>query len=64
MPEHELSAETLERLQVWIVTHCPCALEDPEFLQGLVVIIELEVSKALRENCWRALRILTEPCKH
>lgn len=63
MFEHHISQEGFERLHVWCLAHCPCALEDPEFLPGLIVVVELEVNKALRENCWRSMRILTEPCK-
>lgn len=63
MHEHHLSGEAFERLHTWVLAHCPCALEDPEFLPGLIVVVELEVDKALREHCWRAMRILTEPCK-
>lgn len=63
MHEHHISCEAFERLHVWILAHCPSALEDREFLPGLMVIVEEEVNQALATNCWRAVRILTEPCR-
>lgn len=63
MFEHHISGEALERLHVWVLAHCPNALEDPEFLPGLVVILEEEVRKELARACWKRLRLLSEPCR-
>jgi hypothetical protein len=65
VPEHthHLSGEGFERLHVWCLVHAPQALEDPEFLPGLIVVIELEVEEALRRACWKQLRLLNEPCR-
>lgn len=61
--EHHISGEAFRRLHGWILTHCPRALEDPEFLPGLMAVVEEEVNRALAESCWRSTRILTEPCR-
>lgn len=63
MPErkHHLSGEGFEQLHTWVLAHVPEALDDPDFLPGLVVIIELEAERVMRQHCWKALQILTEP---
>ena len=43
-----ISYECLERLHTWIMAHCPCALEEEEFIPGLKVIIEEELLQALQ----------------
>jgi len=38
-----LSRECVDRLHAWILAHCPCSLEDPEFFRGLLVVVDMEV---------------------
>ncbi len=38
-----LSRECVDRLHVWLLAHCPCSLEDPEFFRGLLVVVDMEV---------------------
>ncbi len=63
MHPHHLSGEAFERIHVWLLAHVPDALEDPEFLPGVIVILELEVEEVLRKACWMRLRQLREPCR-
>ena len=42
-----LSRECVDRLHAWVLAHCPCALEDPEFFRGLLVVIDLELRAEL-----------------
>jgi hypothetical protein len=62
MFEHQVSGEAVERLEVWIAEHCPGALDDPQFLPGLIVVIAEEVRQELHRVCWMRLRQLREPC--
>lgn len=66
-----LSRETLEALHACVAQHCPCALEDPEFLPALVVVLEDEVvavvnaeRAAAREACWKLIRKAGVPCRN
>ncbi len=43
-----ISCECLERLHTWVMAHCPCALEEEQFIPGLRVIIEDELVQALQ----------------
>jgi hypothetical protein len=63
MFEHHISQEAFERLHVWCLAHCPAALEDPDFLAGLMVIVEEEVRTELARACWKRLRLISEPCR-
>jgi len=63
MFEFHISDDAFERLHVWCQAKCPRALEDPEFLPGLIVVVEEEVEKALRSNCWKHIRAISEPCR-
>jgi hypothetical protein len=58
-----LSGEAFEQLLTWLHAHCVCALENPEFLPGLIVIIEMEVERALKKQCCKAARTL-KPCSN
>jgi hypothetical protein len=42
-----LSRECVDRLHVWLLAHYPCALEDPEFFRGLLVVVDLEVREVI-----------------
>ncbi len=45
-----LSRECVERLHAWIMAHCPCSLEDPEFFRGLLVVVDLEVRDVMEKE--------------
>jgi hypothetical protein len=45
-----LTRECLEQLHTWVHAHCPCALENDDFLPGLWVIIEDEVEQAVQRQ--------------
>lgn len=63
MFEHQVSGETVGRLQDWLNTHCPHHLEDTELLPSLVVVVCDVVKQELHEICWMRLRQLREPCR-
>ena len=42
-----LSRECVDRLHAWIMAHCPCSLEDPEFFRGLLVVVDTEVREVI-----------------
>ena len=43
----KLTCECVEQLHTWVCANCPCALENAEFIQGLICIVEMEVEVAL-----------------
>jgi hypothetical protein len=57
----EISYECLEQVHTWITAHCPCALEDDEFLPGFRVIIEEELIRALAAQRQALLQRISEP---
>jgi hypothetical protein len=61
MSEPSLTPECLEQLHTWVMAHCPCALEEPNFMRGFVVIIEDEISRAIHAERQHLLRKLSEP---
>ena len=61
--QHHLSGEAFEQLHTWLRVHCVCALENPDFLPGLIVIVEMEVDRAVQAACWKALRNISKPCQ-
>jgi hypothetical protein len=56
-----LTAECLERLRVWVQVHCPCALDEPEFMPGLVFILSEEVNEAIERERRRLLEEVRKP---
>jgi hypothetical protein len=64
MRKTRLSAECLEQAHTWIMARCPCALEDPEFLRGIIEIIEEEVACAIRAERQDLLAKLSQPSPH
>jgi hypothetical protein len=50
--DRPLSDECIERFEVWVRAHCPCAFEDPgcEFFRGLLFICEEEVLAAVQRE--------------
>ena len=61
MPPSSLSSECIDQLHAWVMAHCPCALEESDFLPGFIVIIEEEISRALRAERHFLLQKLSEP---
>lgn len=61
MTNSNLSAECLEQVHSWVMAHCPCALEYPDFLRGFVVIVEDEVSRAVCAERQAILQWLADP---
>jgi hypothetical protein len=55
-----VSGECVERLEVWCKVHCAEALEDPQFMPGLIVIVAEESERRMRSACWRLIRKLGE----
>ncbi len=45
-----LSRECVDRLHTWIMAHCPCSLEDPEFFRGLLVVVDTEVREVIGKD--------------
>jgi hypothetical protein len=43
----KLTYECVEQLHTWVRVNCPCALENEEFVPGLICIVEMEVETAL-----------------
>ena len=43
MFEHHISQEGFEWLHAWCLAHWPEAAQDPQFLPGLIVVIELVI---------------------
>ncbi len=44
----KLTYECMEQLHTWVRANCPCALENEEFIPGLICIVEMEVETALK----------------
>ncbi len=62
--KRRVTYECAEQLHTWVYANCPCALENPEFLPGLIVVVEEEVERAIREACWKWQRKAGEPCSN
>ena len=45
-----LSSECLEQLHAWIHANCPYALENDEFLPGLLIALRNEATLALKNE--------------
>jgi hypothetical protein len=54
-PRLHVSEEGFHTLAEWVRTHCPCALEDREFLRGLLFIVDEEIERALGRERERLL---------
>jgi len=55
MRERRVSRECVEQLHTWVVAHCAEALDEPEFLPGLVAIVKLEADKAQQDERTKVL---------
>jgi hypothetical protein len=42
-----ISHECMDRILEWVRCHCPCGVEEKEFVRGLFFIVEEEVRSAL-----------------
>ena len=56
-----ISYECLEQLHTWVMAHCPCALDETDFLPGLQVIVEEEVFRAMQEERHSILTKISSP---
>ena len=56
-----VTPECVEQLYTWVKAHCPCALDDPMFLQGLIVIADEAVNEALLKERKRLFDMLRTP---
>jgi len=61
MPNYTVTRECVERFYTWVKVHCPCALEEPDFMRGLIVIADEEVKDALLKERKRLLDTLRTP---
>ena len=59
--KQRVSRECVDRLHSWIDTHCPCALEQPDFLRGLLRIVEDERADAIVETRKEVVERLARP---
>lgn len=51
MPNHpKPSYECRHQLVEWVRLHCPCATEHPEFVRGLLAIVERELRATARSE--------------
>jgi hypothetical protein len=63
MVGRRVSGECVEQLHTWVLAHCARALEEPEFLPGLIAIVKLETDRALLDERARVLRRINKPCE-
>jgi hypothetical protein len=63
MVGRRVSGECVEQLHTWVLAHCARALEEPEFLPGLIAIVKLESDRALEHERARVLRRINKPCE-
>jgi hypothetical protein len=54
--ERRVSRECVEQLHTWVIAHCAEALDEPEFLPGLVAIVKLEADRAQQDERAKVLR--------
>ena len=57
----KLTYECIEQLHTWVRANCPCALENEEFIPGLICIVEIEVETALRRQQSEQFQSLQSP---
>ena len=57
----KLTYECIEQLHIWVRANCPCALENEEFIPGLICIVEMEVESALRRQQSEQFQSLQSP---
>ena len=57
----EISEVCLERLEAWLLAHVRPALDDEEFVSGLLFIVNEEVKEAIERGRREAVSRLTEP---
>jgi hypothetical protein len=59
--ELDISRECLERLETWLLAHVRSALDDKEFVGGLLFIVNEEVKDALRRGRTEAMARMQHP---
>ena len=59
-----VSAECVEQMHTWILSHCPCSLEEAEFFHGFIVIVEDELQRAIQIERRALLDRLSQPNLH
>lgn len=57
----KLTYECVEQLHTWVRANCPCALENEEFIPGLICIVEMEVEAALKRQQSQQFQNLQTP---
>ena len=57
----KLTYECIEQLHTWVRANCPCALENEEFIPGLMCIVEMEVETALKRQQSQQFQNLQTP---
>jgi hypothetical protein len=57
----KLTYECVEQLHAWVRANCPGALENEEFLPGLMCIVEMEVETALNRQQSQQFQNLQTP---
>lgn len=63
MSHPNVSPECVERVHAWVVDNCPGGvLVHSDFLTGLLAVVEAEVERAVREQCWKWVRKAGTPC--
>src|SRR5262249_20094236 len=61
MVGHRVYGECVEQLHTWVLAHCARALEEPEFLPGLIAIVKLEADRAQQDEPARVLKKSKQP---
>jgi hypothetical protein len=59
--ELDISEVCLERLETWLLAHVRSALDDKEFVGGLLFIVNEEVKEALERGRREAVARMTQP---
>lgn len=60
----KLTYECVEQLHAWVRANCPCALENDEFIPGLICIVEIvemEIETAVQRRQTTFLKNLQAP---
>jgi hypothetical protein len=57
----DISETCLERLEAWLLAHARSALDDKEFVGGLLFIVNEEVKEALERGRTEAVARMTQP---
>jgi hypothetical protein len=61
MNKYAVTRKSVERLYTWVKAHCPCALEEPDFMRGLILIADEAVKDAVQNERKRIHAQLLSP---